>query len=356
MRINELVAMSTSLANPYSVERGSIRDRATMLDIWHGRLGDASTFPHKFQWFYADSAAGEPLVCLLRHVPSNTHVGVASAGPRRMLYQGREISAGVLVDFAVIDAHRSLGPALTLAKGVIDCAGSRYDLLYGFPNLKAEAMTRRAGHYRMAAMCRFVCVLRHAKYLSSWMPRTLAAVLAVPVDAARRWSRQLHGRRNAAVLASWAEQADARYDSLWRQSERGTSLVQVRDAAMARWRFDACPLLQTRYLLLSSRDTGDLLAWFACHEQDTTLHVDDAWSIDGVRGASGACVRRLLLAAWSAGHHAVSFSFAGSPQAMLGWTANGFVKRDQRPVLGRWVDGQDGAPQDLFLTAADEDQ
>src|SRR3546814_17963935 len=97
----------------------------------------------KYDWFYRQCPYGAPLTLLLRHEASGEWVGVASAGPRQMVFGGRRVSAGVLVDLAVLPAHRSLGPALTLQTALMEAGAKRFDLLYGFPNPKAAAVFRR---------------------------------------------------------------------------------------------------------------------------------------------------------------------------------------------------------------------
>jgi hypothetical protein len=128
----------------YAIEGGDVaRDRERVLAIWRGNLGRDTRMQAKYDWFYASCPYGEPLLCLLRHLPDDSLVGAAAAGPRRMLRQGAEIEAGVLVDLAVTTEHRSLGPALMLQSALAEAGCRRYGLLYGFPNPKAAAVFKR---------------------------------------------------------------------------------------------------------------------------------------------------------------------------------------------------------------------
>lgn len=345
------------MINAYAIEQASLDHLDPVLAMWQQQLGDQGRVGAQFAWFKHQDSPGDPLVMLLRHVPSGKLVGTSTAAPRRMLWQGRELSAGILFDLAVVAEHRSLGPALMLANSMVQASTEHFDVLYSFPTSQAVAVGRRAGHVHLAELVRYARVLRHARFLSERSPRLVAQLLGALLDRSAQIKRKLRAWINAPkMLTTWSDNADPRFDLLWHRSDHGAGLLRIHDTRMARWRFDAAPFTRTRYLLLSAWDSEELLGWFACHAQGSVLYVDDAWTLDGARGASAACVRQLLLAAWSGGHEAVSFSFAGHKDALQGWAANGFVKRNQRPILGCWTGVREGGPQDVFLTAADEDQ
>jgi hypothetical protein len=344
-------------APTYAVETGAVaRDREDVLAIWHGNLGQDARMQAKYDWFYACCPFGEPLLCLLRHLPDGERVGAAAAGPRRMLWQGRAIDAGVLVDLAVAGAHRSLGPALMLQGALAEAGCRRFGVLYGFPNPKAAAVFKRAGYARLGEIVRHARVLRHARYVARRLPRLLAPLAGAALDA-RAWFRDAWRRRGTARLdASWADRADARFDALWARSDHGDALVAVRNAAFAGWRFDASPLASTRYLLLSDPLDRSLHAWFACQAEDGVLHVRDFWSDDAAAGVRETHVNALLRAARRDGHVAVSVEYAGAEAKLAGWHAAGFTERSRRPVFGRWADGSSTDGIELHLTSADEDE
>src|SRR5688500_18512216 len=125
-----------------------MRDRDTVQSIWRGTLGQQDRMAAKYDWFYLACPHGPPLLQLLRHIDGDW-VGTACAGRRRMRWQGRDISAGVLVDLAVVPEHRSLGPALILQQGLIEAGARDLDLLYGFPNPKAAAVFKRIGYNKL---------------------------------------------------------------------------------------------------------------------------------------------------------------------------------------------------------------
>jgi hypothetical protein len=342
---------------PYVVETGAIdRDRDSVLSLWHGNLGEDASMRSKFDWFYAGCPFGEPTLCLLRHVADNCHVGVASAGPRRMQLAGSEIAAGVLVDLAVSAAHRSLGPAMMLQTALAEIAGARFDLLYGFPNPKAAPVFKRAGYAKLGEIVRHARVLRHRDYLARRMPRPFAALASLPVDLAVRLHDIWRARGDRRLSAQWRDEADPRFDELWARSAQASAALAIRDHAFARWRFDQCPLAKTRYLLLDDANDGSLQAWFACQVKDGALHVRDFWSTDAARGLERSHVDALLAAARKAGHASVSVEIAGTAQQLRGWLGARFSARGLRPVFGKWTDSRSQPRPELYLTSADEDE
>lgn len=347
----------TTLSPPpqYVVHAGNaLRDRDTVQSIWRGNLGQQDRMAAKYDWFYLASPHGPPLLQLLRHA-NGDWVGTACAGRRRMRWQGRDITAGVLVDLAVLPEHRSLGPALILQQGLIAAGARHLDLLYGFPNPKAAAVFKRIGYNKLTDIVRYARVLRHGRYLRERMPAWLAAPLGAAADIAialRDAWRRLGG---VSVRTEWRDRADPRMDALWADSAPNSGLVTIRDRRHARWRFDESPLAPTRYLLVTSPNNERLLAWFATQADGATLHVRDFWSRQGA-ACDATHVLALLAAARKAGYASVSVEIAAAAPVIVGWNACGFVERSRRPVFGRWSGADQHEGAELFFTSADEDE
>jgi len=345
----------------YAVRPGTARrERDAVIDVWRGNLGREDRLGAKFDWFYLGCPFGEPLLRVLHHEPTGAAVGVAAAGPRRMLADGAALGAGVLVDMAVKAEHRSLGPALTLQKAILSAGVERFQLLYGFPNPKAAPVFKRVGYSELAPLVRYARVLRYGGHLARMMPKAAARPLGWMLDGATVAWQELAARRGRAPRwhARWADRAEPQIDALWARSEHGTEPIAVRDSAMLRWRFDEAPLPRTRYLLLSDADGGELQAWFACQEDGETLHVRDFWSIDAAHGIGQSFLAALQRAARQAGHSVVSVEYAGPVQRRAAWLDAGFIARTRRPVFARWRDASSGGENraDIHLTSADEDE
>lgn len=340
----------------YVVSAGDVRrDRDAVLSVWKGNLGREDRLAPKYDWFYLGCPFGAPALQVLRHTPSDTAVGVAAAGPRRMVAGGRELRAGVLVDMAVTTQHRSLGPALTLQKSMMAAGEQQFELLYGFPNQKAAPVFKRVGYAKLGELVRYARVLRHRQHLQRMMPPVAARPLAWLLDGATVLRQELSARRGAEVVkARWVDTVVPEMDELWLRSDHGTEPLAARDVAMLRWRFDEAPLPKTRYLLLSDAKSGALVAWFACQAESGTLHVRDFWSIDAAQGTSPVYFAALLRAARKARHSVVSLEYSGPPSRRAALLDAGFVERTRRPVYGKWKSAPPAG--DLHLTSADEDE
>lgn len=339
-------------------EGDALGDRELMLEIWQGNLGTDGHMAHKYDWFYRDCPYGPPLVQRLRHTPDGEWVGVCAMGRRRMLWQGREIRTGILVDLAVRPQHRSLGPALVLQLGLVDAARRQLDLALGFPNPKAAAVFKRIRYNHLTEIVRYARVLRHGPYVRRRLPGWLATPVGLVLDLRSIAGIAVAGLRGPRLQVQWSDRAVDAMDSLWRASPHGQGLLAVRDAEYVRWRFDASPLFQSRHLLLRDPADGSLLAWFTTRLDEGVLQVMDFWSLDGIDGVAPRYLDALLAAAWRLGCSAVSMQAATSPGRMASWIAKGFVERARRPVFAHWsVPRPAGEGEiDLHLTVADEDE
>jgi hypothetical protein len=336
------------------------RERASVLAVWRGNLGQDAHMAVKYDWFYAHAPAGAPLLQVLEHRDAQAPVGVCAAGRRRMVYSGRSVQAGVLVDLAVLPEHRSLGPALMLQQGLFAAGRAQLDLLYGFPNPKAAPVFKRIGYVPLAQMIRYVRVLRHGPYLRRRMLAPLAAALGPVVDAGTRLHRVRKHPRARGYRAQWHVRVPD-VQALWLQSEKPAALTALRDQAYLRWRFDDAPDSDFRHLLLrdaAAEDDAVPAAWFATRGEGHTLHIHDFWCRDSGAAAREEIIAALLEAAYAAGHGAVSIELATDAQRLQGWLALGFEARSQRPLFGYWnrtLHDADSVPP-LHIVSADEDE
>ncbi len=344
----------------YATREGdAITDREAVLAVWHGNLGRDARMAAKYDWFYHRAPAGAPLLQLLMHANTEAPVGVCSAGRRRMLLDGHETRAGVMVDLAVTPEHRSLGPALILQQGLFAAGRRELDVLYCFPNPKAAPVFKRIGYRHLADMVRHARVLRHAEYVHRrWpaLPTWLASPLGVLVDLGHRVRDAWRWRAGCSLRAQWFDRVPD-IAPIWDHSPKPSALTALRDAAHLRWRFDDAPvvdgLLPFRHLLLSDGETP--VAWFATRLDGHTLHVHDFWSNDGAQIAPGV-LAALLRAVRKAGHAAISIELATSTERLQPWLDAGFSARSKRPVFGHWGARQEDATPSLHLVSADEDE
>lgn len=333
----------------------AVRDRGHVIGIWNESLSHPELHAAKYDWFHLACPYGPPLLYLLRHQASGSWVGTCSAGARRMLWRGETIRAGVLADFAVTAAHRTLGPAMLMQSALLETAAEQFDLVYGFPNPKSLPVVRKLGYAVMCQLGRYTYVLRHEDYLRRFLPRRLATAAAWSLDRLDRLLPRWWRLREPRLDSQWSDRVDSRMDPLWSESAHGDVPIGIRDCAFLRWRFDQARLACTRYLLLAEPGGGRLRAWFACQIEGSSLHVRDFWSREAATGLSHAHLRALIRAAREAGYAAVSVEYSGPQSAISAWLEFGFKLRSERPVVARWL-AAGASPSTIHLTAADEDQ
>lgn len=332
------------------------RDREEILSIWRGNLGNEASLAAKYDWFYTKSEAGSPVASLLCHAASGRHVGFAAAGPRRAIWNGRDVRIGVLVDMAVVPEHRSLFPALLLQRSLQQSVPGELAALYGFPNPKAAPVFARVGYTKVLEVPRLVRVLRSGTYLRRYLPGWAARLLAYPLDLLMTARDCVRVSGRSGLKASWRKDADSRADALWREASHGAGLIMVRDARFLRWRFDQKPGSGSRYLVVEGGD-GRLVAWYACEDDGETLVVRDFWTRGGYDKLESSVVWLLLRAAKKGGYSAVSLEFGGSGNIDRSFETAGFSVRSRRPYF-TYLGPQPSAAGKTawYVTSADEDE
>lgn len=328
--------------SPYWVSDADFsRDRDAVVNVWDGSIGWAGRLPEMFDAFYNDCPLGQPLLKLLRHQPTDAIIGTIGAGPRRILWRGREIRAGVVSHLAVLPDHRSVKPGIFLARSLVEAAHEHFDVLYGLPSRKGAALAKLAGFKIGGQLIRQVKILRYQDYLDRVLPRPLSVIGGTLINlATQTWDRMRTLVETGSPHAEWVSRVDPRMERLWQQSPHDDRWTSIRDTTMLHWRFDQLPSVRRRYLLLSPIPGGELTAWFACDtnvRDPQMLSVNDFWTIDGVRAVDAVSIRTLCRAAYRDGFHSIELRFTGSEEAHASWSAEGFVERSRQPLIVIWL-------------------
>lgn len=317
------------------------RDRDAVVNVWDGSIGWTGRLPEMFDAFYRDCPLGQPSLKLLHHEPANIVIGTIGAGPRRLLWRGQEIRAGVVSHLAVLPAHRSVKPGIILSRSLVEWAHGRFDVLYGLPSRKGAALAKLAGFKIGGQLIRHVKILRYQNYVDRVLPRPASAIVGALINlATQTWDRMRRLAEAASPHAEWVGRVDPRMEQLWQRSPHGERWTSIRDTTLLHWRFDRLPSVRRRYLLLSATRGSELTAWFACDTNVRDPHmlsVNDFWTIDGVRAVDAVSIRTLCRAAYREGFHSIELRFTGSEEAHASWSAEGFVERSRQPLIVIWL-------------------
>jgi hypothetical protein len=320
--------------NPTTIE-------ADLCRLWSENLALTTPVEQKFRWLYREAPDAADAVLVLEAVVDGraSIVGTNGMAQRRFRAAGRDVRAAIACDLAVDRAHRSLLPALCLVRATRDDGLARFDLVYGFPNAKAEGVLKRAGFRELGRARRWVRVLRHARYVQGAGSRPDAPALA-RMAAVVPWlgkaGATIFDRLRATVSAGAARVGttlrlrsypgpDERWDRLWLAARDEYDVVGARTAAFLRWRFPPAP--HRRFVALEGRGDAGLRGYAVLELDEPTgaVHVRDLF---GHRDELGTLVDAVTGHAYRLGGSSLSIRFLGAPAVERLLLQRGFVVRE----------------------------
>ncbi|MBU6439335.1 MAG: GNAT family N-acetyltransferase [Betaproteobacteria bacterium] len=349
-------------APDYRVEPARLPEQAAaVVELWSQALGYAERRPLKLDWFYLRNPAGQPRLLLLVH--DQRVVGVTGLGGRHLGWQGRDLDAALMGDFAVDSHHRTLYPALLLQRAALEQGLARHGLLYGFPNAKSLPVVRRAGYQVLPGMGRYARALHSEAYLPAGWPRGLRRAVGAGLDAA-------FSLRHAAGLLSagrslqeqWLEGPDARFDELWARARASLRdcVLGRRDLAFLRWRFEPRAWHRTRFVVLADARSGRLAGYAACEIEGAAMHVRDLLVQQPSARLAAQLLRLAARKAQAQGLRSLSMQCGGPPWLLAGLRAAGLRLREAgaQPMILALAPGTPAslAQASWYLTGADSDE
>ncbi|AKJ31117.1 hypothetical protein [Caldimonas brevitalea] len=340
----------------YIAEESAIAgNEATLASLWAQNLPDytAALAQAKLQRSYLGNPAGPGACVLLQEQASAQTVGVQCLHARVFWRGSQPLHAAGMADYVVGQAHRSLGPALTLMRRCIAVGKSRFDFVYGFPNSKSEPVCTRAGMVRVGGATRYAKLLSSGLLLRQRVPKPLQPWLAAPADLLLRAFDAVRQRRHANACSWRAVRADdPGLAQLW-ERRPAELLLSERSPAVLAWRYPARAGWQ---LSLASDADGQPCGYVAWRSVGHDVLISDFFCADPDRDThrllAGFChVARRERA------HAVFLEFYGRPQITGALRRAGFVPRPARtPIF--LAHGEETAWEDaasLYITAFDRD-
>jgi hypothetical protein len=346
----------------YHVRLTDVREaRERLLPIWAENLPIRGELDDKLRWFYCDGPHGPGHAFVVQpERASETLVGSAGIGARTFRFHGRTLRAALFADLAIAPSHRSGFPALALVRAVKRHTHEVFDLGYGFPNAKAEAVYRRSGYRQLGERRRYVRVLRTGSYLQRRLrvPALARAAATVADRALAAVTRVQTWPTRSRFELTWQDTFDGRFDRLWQASYLAPIMCE-RTSAFLRWRFGQHPGHRYRIAALTDRRTAELRAYAVVRDSGGVAELVDLFGLN--IHALDALLSALVPALYDAGFTSASFQFLGTREIPELLARHHFTQRLGGRMVAlaispRMLDALPLAdPHSWFLTDLDED-
>lgn len=318
----------------YIVEQTSYSQcRNSIISLWtEGFKGmNENRADKRFLWMYKNNPAGNGLFFILRDVRDNEVVGIQCLGKRAWNGTAGELKLGTMADLVVEQKQRSLGPALQLVKGVISQSAQAVDVLYGFPNRKAQVIFKRSGYKELGGMVRYAKVLRSNRYLSGKVPAWLSPLIASTINLA------IHSYGITSMLLSkmtvkgeWVDHFDARFDGLWEKNKRQFPMISDRSAKVLNWRYFSGPDKKNWKIFIISRG-NEILGYIVANINNGTAIISD-FAFNGSTKNLFYLFSQFIWRVLRLGCQSVTFEFFGDKNIVSQLGRLGFQPRESHPI------------------------
>ena len=261
----------------YAVQLADLkRDRGLIVDLWSKLLHSHTPEEHclRFDWHYGANPSGKARCFLIRHEPSGQVIGTSGVGFRKLQSADGGLEAGIAIDFAIQQEHRTLLPAIMLARQVASLVQHDFDVIYGIPNTKAIGVFQHIGFRPIGRFQRFVYVLDADSFL---VRKKLLARSPIPeaVNFGLRARELLVQLRFVGYRLREITWSDERVAELCKNFPKMFCVNGERSLEYLEWRFHRCPLHQHRILGLFREGSNTLLGYVVVYVNDGQVKVPD---------------------------------------------------------------------------------
>lgn len=230
-------------------------DKDIVVKLWESNFDENVNFSYKYDWLYKDNPFKNAYLYFLE-CNEKERVGVQGVSSRIFEFNNKNISAGIVADFAVNKNHRSLGPGLSLLKKVQESGLSNNDLLYIYPNKKAEPVIKRAGYKNKKIIERFVRVSKTKVFLSQVFPKVLSSFLSYIIDPIIfivDFTR--HQFISINYMSELIDSVPIDIDDIWNNADfKYKVILAKRDKKFIEWRKKEFDIKSSLFVLRSKQD------------------------------------------------------------------------------------------------------
>jgi hypothetical protein len=335
--VNNGFARVATTIDPYTVREADLgRDRDLIIDLWSRNLAAHTAAQHRarFDWHYGNHPMPGRRCFLAYHTATERVIGTSGLGVRRVFSEDGEVTAGIAIDFAVERDHRTLQPAMFLARAVTDTIAADVEFIYALPNASARAVFRRAGYAEVGPFRRFVKVLDARQFLSRRnMTRGVAGIAGAGVNFGLRAIEGFRGGYWNECRAEEMDWSDDRIARLWASARKRHIVMGDRRAPHLKWRFGACPLHRHILMGLTRGADKDVLGYAVVyHAEDGQIKVPDFLLVSD----HWAVKAWMALSRWGQKRNASSIAFESvrpTEASVAALRQAGFYERESSEVL-----------------------
>ncbi len=331
-----------------------------VVDLWVQQGNPREVYEKRFQWFYMKNPLPKVTMYTLRKNEESLLLGTKTIMSREWQYKGSVANIAVFGDFFVDEKHRSLGPALKLLKAAIETSRVKQDLLYGFPNQKAEPVFKKAGFKNTGHLIRYSRVILTSDLFEQHSKLNKVAFISPLVDFVLGAYLKLACAITTNYTLREEMSADSRFDDLWEAAKDKYTAIGQRDARYINWRALAFPKKDMKLVSFSRPNTEDLQAYVVyCTDRKGHFWVDDILCKNGVSQLKSVMMKFFSYAQEN-GAKTVSFCFSGGEETIKILRSLAMQPRESRPIYG--ISGNNDKYQledfvkNAYLTNLDEDQ
>jgi hypothetical protein len=282
----------------------------------------------RFDWLYLSNPYGKAAAWIAQE--GGDTVGMASAFPRRVVFQGADRTCWVLGDFCIDPRYRALGPAVQLNRACLSGVDrGAVTFCYDFPSVSMMAVYRRLGIEPFGRVTRFSKVLR-------WGARLRASSSNAVVRGVLGWIGSLadlrpsrRTRTDGVDVAVHGGDCDGAFDGLNHFQRTRFPIYLERSAAYLGWRYRRNPL--ARYEILTARRGLELAGYAVLMRNGTDAVIADVSARDDV--ATFALLDDLAERLRGSGTATVSAPVLSSHPIVPLLLRTGFRAREESPVI-----------------------
>lgn len=260
----------------YTITRADIkRDKDQIIALWKRNFTDIPE--ERYEWIYENNPAGSA-ICLIAKDPIGSIIGAASIFPRKLFLDNHFILAGIAGDFVIDKEHRGFGPAIALQKAIISKAREEgFEILYGIPNNKSEAVLLRVGYRKLGNIIRMTKPLKSEYYIKRYIniPGITHIISKVTDFALKPSIGKKSYLKSDYFKSKIISSIDKNFDEFWEVAKVQWHFIGVRDSSYLKWRFFKSPNNNHQFFVLSENDNGKIVGYILYHIANNKIYIDD---------------------------------------------------------------------------------